>query len=68
VCTSYRLGEKTMKHFPTDAATLQSVEPHYETFDGWKISVAGARKYVICLEAPPEYVEAPRRATGTRSA
>ncbi|OLD67912.1 MAG: adenylosuccinate synthase [Ignavibacteria bacterium 13_1_40CM_2_61_4] len=66
VCTAYRLGEKTMKHFPTDASTLESVEPHYETFDGWKISVAGARRYTDLPANARRYVEALGEITGTR--
>src|SRR6185503_14274194 len=45
ICTGYRLGERTLDHFPAHAADQAAVEPVYETMDGWSDSTAGARSW-----------------------
>lgn len=36
ICTAYRLPDGTLTdRFPPDAATLDDIEPIYETFEGW---------------------------------
>lgn len=35
ICTAYKYKGKQMKNFPTDPKILESVEPMYETFEGW---------------------------------
>lgn len=41
VCTSYRIGDKTTERFPNDIATLERVEPIYETLPGFDGELAG---------------------------
>jgi adenylosuccinate synthase len=41
VCTSYKLGGKTLDYFPTDAAILEKCKPQYELIEGWKTVTAG---------------------------
>jgi adenylosuccinate synthase len=44
LCTGYRVHGEHVKEFPSDIAALDDVEPEYEWFEGWKSSIAGARK------------------------
>lgn len=41
VCTSYKLGGKTLEYFPTDVGILARCKPQYEFVDGWLTSTAG---------------------------
>ena len=41
VCTAYRIGDKATKRFPNDIATLERVEPIYETLPGFDGELAG---------------------------
>ncbi len=45
ICTGYRLGGKTLDHFPAHAADQVGVEPIYEEIQGWSESTAGARSW-----------------------
>ena len=45
ICTGYRLGERTLDHFPAHAAEQMAVEPIYEEMPGWSESTAGARSW-----------------------
>ncbi len=45
VCTGYRLGDRTLDHFPVHATEQAAVEPIYERFDGWSESTMGARSW-----------------------
>jgi adenylosuccinate synthase len=45
ICTGYRLGDRSLDHFPAHAADQASVEPVYETMAGWRESTAGARSW-----------------------
>ncbi len=43
VCTQYRYDGKTTRRFPSEAQTLNKVEPIYETFPGWSEDISGMR-------------------------
>lgn len=58
ICTSYKLQGKKVSHFPTDARTLEEVQPVYETFKGWKTDISKARRYNDLPPAARKYVEA----------
>jgi adenylosuccinate synthase len=45
ICTGYRLGDKTLDHFPAYAGDQAAVEPIYESVKGWPESTAGARSW-----------------------
>jgi adenylosuccinate synthase len=45
ICTGYRLGGRTLNHFPAHAAEQMAVEPIYEEMPGWSESTAGARSW-----------------------
>ena len=66
LCTGYRLGGDIIHHLPSGEGAQASVEPIYETLDGWTDSTRGARswadlpataiKYIRRIE---ELIEAP---------
>jgi adenylosuccinate synthase len=43
VCTGYRVGTDVYTEFPGDLGALESAEPVYETFQGWRTSTTHAR-------------------------
>ena len=43
VCTGYRVGTDLYTEFPGDLSALESAEPVYEIFPGWRKSTADAR-------------------------
>jgi adenylosuccinate synthase len=45
VCTEYKSGGKTLKTFPVDGRTLDSLECEYSTLPGWQSSLAGIDKF-----------------------
>jgi len=45
ICTGYRLGERTLDYYPSNAADQAAVVPMYETMPGWRESTAGARSW-----------------------
>ncbi len=66
VCVAYEVGGKRLRLFPTDAKTLEQIEPVYETFPGWRTGIAGAK---TIGELPPNaraYIETLGRITGTK--
>lgn len=58
VCTGYRLGDRTLDHFPAGMTDQANVEPIYETLKGWEGSTRGARSWT---QLPGEAVTYVRR-------
>ncbi|MCS6965976.1 MAG: adenylosuccinate synthase [Candidatus Kapabacteria bacterium] len=68
VCVGYRIGQKRLRFFPPDCATLEQVEPEYVVLPGWNQPLNGivtveklpkaARRYVAFVE---EFVKVPVR-------
>jgi adenylosuccinate synthase len=56
ICTGYRLGERTLAHFPAHAAEQGAVEPVYEEIPGWPESTAGARSWAQLPAAAIKYI------------
>ncbi len=60
VCTGYRIGQKRLRFFPPDCATLEQVEPEYTILPGWQQPLNGierleqlptaARRYIAFIE------------------
>jgi adenylosuccinate synthase len=42
ICTGYEAGGKSVRYFPTDARTLESVRPVYESHPSWTEDISGA--------------------------
>ena len=55
VCTAYRIDGKTTDRFPNDLATLERVEPIYETFPGFA-DLGGADSVDALPEAARSYL------------
>ncbi|TFI58029.1 adenylosuccinate synthase [Sphingomonas parva] len=56
ICTGYRLRGETLNHFPAHAADQASVEPIYETIEGWQESTAGARSWAELPASAIKYI------------
>ena len=57
VCVAYRLGGRTIEHFPRSAADLERSVPVYESVPGWSEPIAGARSFDRLPGAARAYVE-----------
>jgi adenylosuccinate synthase len=44
VCVGYRIGNKTVEHFPADVLALEKCTPVYEELPVWKVNTSDARK------------------------
>ena len=56
ICVGYRLGDRQLTHLPASQAAQESVEPVYETIEGWKDSTRGARSWLDLPAAAVKYV------------
>jgi adenylosuccinate synthase len=45
ICTGYRYGDRILDNFPADINVLASVEPVYETHQGWLQSTRAIRRH-----------------------
>lgn len=50
ICTAYRLDNKTLDYFPSNATALERCQPVYEELPGWQESIADTRD----LESLPQ--------------
>lgn len=57
VCVGYKFNGQIIDYFPASLEDLANCEPVYETFDGWDVSVADARKYEDIPENARKYLE-----------
>ncbi len=57
VCVGYRHGSRILNTFPADTYILESVEPVYETFPGWKADLGTCRKVEQLPAEARNYVE-----------
>jgi adenylosuccinate synthase len=56
VCTSYKLGGRTINTIPASGHDLARVEPVYETLPGWKEDTSGVRKFNDLPKNAQQYV------------
>jgi len=56
VCVAYEVDGERLEHFPCDASTLRNIQPIYETLQGWKQDVTGARSLDDLPEKAHEYL------------
>ena len=56
ICTGYRLRGELLDHLPAHAADQASVEPVYETIEGWAQSTAGARSWAQLPARAVKYI------------
>jgi adenylosuccinate synthase len=67
VCVAYEASGKRLRSFPTDAKTLESVHPVYETLPGWRSDIAGATTHGDLPPNARAYIETLGRITGTKA-
>jgi adenylosuccinate synthase len=65
VCIGYQRDGKLLKSFPTDASSLESVTPLYETFEGWNAPTSGITSYAALPPNARRYLDAIASLTGT---
>jgi len=58
VCIGYEHEGKRLKTFPTDVKSLMHITPLYETYEGWKTSLASVRTYAGLPANARRYVDA----------
>ncbi len=56
MCTAYRLGERTVRSLPADAAAVERLEPVYEILPGWKGDLQAVRRFADLPENARGYV------------
>jgi adenylosuccinate synthase len=57
VCTGYKQNGKLLKSYPTDFAKLETVEPVYETLQGWKEDITNCKSYNGLPTKTKEYLD-----------
>ena len=56
VCVGYQLNGQRINHFPAGEEAQATVEPIYETFEGWSDSTRGARSWAQLPATAVKYV------------
>jgi adenylosuccinate synthase len=57
VCTAYRYNGKTTTRFPSEAQTLERVEPVYETLPGWEEDITDVRRFENLPSEAQDYLD-----------
>ncbi|MCC7309238.1 MAG: adenylosuccinate synthase, partial [Acidobacteria bacterium] len=57
VCTGYKIGETRVDTFPAVAHDLRSIQPVYETLEGWRESTVGVTGFDELPEKARNYVK-----------
>jgi len=58
LCTSYKLGGKTVKVIPNDLGQFALCKPVYKIFKGWKKDISKARKWTDLPKETRDYLDA----------
>ena len=66
ICVNYEYNGKTLKTFPTDLSSLEKITPVYQSFEGWKTSIADVTEYDELPVNTRRYIEAMAQLTGTK--
>ena len=57
VCTQYRYNGKTTRRFPSEAHTLEKVEPVCETLPGWSEDITDVRHFADLPSEAQDYLD-----------
>jgi adenylosuccinate synthase len=57
LCTSYKIGEKTIEDFPSTLEELAQVEPQYEEFSGWKEDLSKIKRFEDLPQETKTYLQ-----------
>lgn len=66
ICTSYKIGNKQTKIFPNDLKNLESVEPIYESFPGWRETISNIKNYNDLPVNCKKYISAIEKLTSVK--
>ncbi len=66
VCTGYEVDGRAVRHFPSDCATLERVQPVYRTLDGWNRDLADVRSFEQLPAETKEYIRTIEEYVGAR--
>jgi adenylosuccinate synthase len=66
VCVGYKLNNKLLKTFPTNAEALNSVEPIYEILQGWKKEISGCENFSDLPSETKDYLDFISSQTGVK--
>ena len=58
VCTDFKLGGKKLIHYPTDAQTLDAVEPVFQVFKGWQTKTSNIKSFGKLPKEAKQYIGA----------
>jgi adenylosuccinate synthase len=56
ICVGYRIGKRKIDYFPTTIEELATMQPVYETLEGWKSPIGEIRLYDDLPHAARSYV------------
>lgn len=56
ICVGYRINGETTDKIPYDSSALESAEPIYESFPGWKARTAGIDRFQDLPEGARKYI------------
>lgn len=57
LCTSYKIGEKTIENFPSTLEELAQVEPQYEEFSGWREDLSKIKRFEDLPQEAKTYLQ-----------
>lgn len=66
ICTAYKKDGKILKAFPTDVATLEHLEPVYQTYRGWNAKISEVKKMKELPKNTVRYIETIEKLSGVR--
>lgn len=66
ICTAYKKDGKVLKIFPTDVQTLESMEPLYQSYKGWKQKISNVTKWKHLPKNCIKYIETIEKLAGVK--
>ncbi|MDE3057758.1 MAG: adenylosuccinate synthase [Bacteroidota bacterium] len=66
MCTAYTAGSISLKSFPTDMQTLETITPVFKTLKGWKEKISEARRFKQLPKNAQKYIEQIQKLSGAK--
>ena len=66
ICVGYKKNGKVLTSFPTDVQTLETVEPVYKSYNGWRKKISDATKWKHFPKNTMKYVETIEKLSGVK--
>lgn len=64
ICTGYRIGNSTLREFPSEMNILPQCRPVYDTLSGWQKPLKGIRSYNALPKEAKQYLQFVKRQLG----